>query len=217
MGHFDYLNQLKEEQNPRYWLIDLHGQLVRGISEVFGLVTKQGKGTRGKRKGTKRDLDKEATTAILNRSQDKPVPMDAIEPEKNREKIAKTAEEIRLPDPKSETDKIIEDKLKIKIVEQKLDTPAFFQVQDTEGGMFFLLINENHPFHKSLIKLISPIESADEEELRERLENCENAIKLILAAYARMELEYEGKPRDQAREIRYEWGRVSNHFFKEDE
>lgn len=215
MGKLEYLSQLEEEQNPNYEMIKLHARIHQGIQEVYKEVRKQRTGARGT--GSEEDnVDKAGTKAIEERSKDKPILSDSKEPKEHKEEIGKILEDMDVPT--NELDNIVRNNLRVKFIEKALDIPAFFQVIDTEAGVFLLAINTNHPFYTRLSEIIAPQTDEDttSEALLSRLKDCRDAFKLLLCAFARMEQEYSGEVRAQIAEVRHEWGKVARYFFREE-
>lgn len=215
MTERQYMRQLEDEQNPNFWMIKLHNEIQEGIAMLYRKVREQRKDTRSVG-GRESSVDKAGTKAIIKRSKVKPIPSDNEYPEKHKEEIERVLADENVP--VSEFDNIVKNKLRVRFIEKPLDGPAFFQVRDTEFGVFLLVINTNHPFHKRLSEIISPntFEGLTLGALQDRLEDCRDAFKLLLCAFARMEQEYSGDLRTQVEDIRHDWGRVAKFFFTEE-
>jgi len=67
-----------------------------------------------------------------------------------------------------------------------------------------------------LISVLDPsTESETAEQLRGRITNASDTLRLLLAAWARYEAEEKAGPRqDRLRAVRQEWGRMAKSFLK---
>lgn len=92
------------------------------------------------------------------------------------------------------------------------DSPAFFNVEYIPG-MLQVALNMDHPVYSDLIAVLDgDIDGASREELAERLTLAANAFKLILISWARFEDEQPEKPRERAKRMRQDWGRIASEF-----
>ncbi|MEO3861883.1 ATP-binding protein [Acrocarpospora sp. B8E8] len=93
------------------------------------------------------------------------------------------------------------------------DSPAFFNVEYMPA-MLQVAINVDHPVYSDLIAVLEDdIQSATREDMLDRIERAANAFKLLLFSWARFEDELPEKPRDRARRMRQDWGRIASEFF----
>jgi hypothetical protein len=93
------------------------------------------------------------------------------------------------------------------------DSPAFFLVR-RKRGMLIIVINSYHPFYKSVYQKL--FFDADGNDLSavgdERLAAAQDAFKLVLIAWARME--DEKSDAEDLREARTDWGRILKQFLR---
>ncbi|MGW4802561.1 ATP-binding protein [Kitasatospora sp. NPDC004272] len=92
------------------------------------------------------------------------------------------------------------------------DSPAFFNVEYIPG-MLQVALNMDHPVYNDLIAVLDgDIDGASREELAARLTTAANAFKLLLISWARFEDEQPEKPRERAKRMRQDWGRLASEF-----
>ncbi|MFC8895861.1 ATP-binding protein [Streptomyces cinereoruber] len=92
------------------------------------------------------------------------------------------------------------------------DSPAFFNVEYIPG-MLQVALNMDHPVYSDLIAVLDgDIDGASREELAGRLTSAANAFKLLLISWARFEDEQPEKPRERAKRMRQDWGRLASEF-----
>ncbi|MDO6610519.1 ATP-binding protein [Shewanella sp. 1_MG-2023] len=106
---------------------------------------------------------------------------------------------INIPKPEAnkKATETIENNQKLKFLEAKLDSRAFFDVA-VKAGVTLVTINEDHEFYQFYIKL--------PDEHRELL-------KLLLSSWARCEGESMDRVRRDMKDIRANWGRMLSDFF----
>lgn len=95
------------------------------------------------------------------------------------------------------------------------DSPAFFLIR-RQRGMLLVVINSSHPFYKNIYsKLFSePVEGESELAKEQRLASAQDAFKLALIAWARMEDESPSNG-EHFRETRADWGRILKQFLRD--
>ncbi len=95
----------------------------------------------------------------------------------------------------------IQQNLKYKIEEEKLDTSAFFDVA-SKNGFTLVQINNSHPFYE---KILSTVDSEQQ-----------GMLELAIAAWARMEDECSGETsKNRMRTARQEWGAMLADFLED--
>lgn len=104
--------------------------------------------------------------------------------------------------------------LKYKIVEARVQTPAFFTVEP-EAGVILVKLNTDHPAYDNLVEVLdADTDGLDADALRERLANARDGLRLLLLAWARYEDEATDAEREAAQDARYGWGRVAGRFLQ---
>lgn len=109
--------------------------------------------------------------------------------------------------------------LKYAFAHADLETPAFFSVRQ-KGGSIIITLNTSHPAFSSLVEVLErdPDEEGTDEDLKRRLDNALDGLKLLLMAWARYEDEQpDGPRRNQAQEARLDWGRLARQFLQREE
>lgn len=112
----------------------------------------------------------------------------------------------------------VSDGLKYIFAEADLETPAFFSVKP-RGGAIVITLNTNHPAYSHLLEVLDQqTDSNDIQLLQNRLNQAANGLKILLSAWAR----YEDEQRDQrtrtlAQNARFDWGRIANGFFVQED
>jgi hypothetical protein len=107
---------------------------------------------------------------------------------------------------------------KYAFADAELETSGFFGVS-TKGGSIIITLNTDHPAYHSLVEVLEGDASNDSEaQLRNRLNKASEGLKLLLMAWARYEDEQpDGNPRQRARTVREDWGRVARGFLEGDD
>jgi hypothetical protein len=79
-------------------------------------------------------------------------------------------------------------------------------------------LNTSHSAYKNLVEVLEEdLEGATTEDLRERLQNARDGLKLLLTAWVRYEDEQpDGRRRELAQEARTDWGRVARTFLSQE-
>ena len=225
------ITQLKEElrelDDPRGPLIEIAEIIKRNLSQIRNLVEKQQKSEEKKsrrRRHSPNSPEVQGTRKVQER-QNKGYQgaSDAGESAAEEERIRAIKEELidqgTFPGTAEElAAHTVSDGIKFVFSESDLETSAFFSVRP-RGGALIITLNTAHPAHKHLIDLLdtSEPENLSSEELAARLTNAWKGLKLLLEAWARYEDEQpEGPRRNQAQDVRNDWGRVARHFLDHD-
>jgi hypothetical protein len=131
---------------------------------------------------------------------------------------ALTSNGITLVDAKEYATAAIDHSLKYIFVESPHDTPAFFSVQP-KGGTLIITLNTNHAAFDRLVDVLERDidNNVGVDEIRERLTNALDGLKLLLMAWARYEDEQQSpQAREKAQEARVDWGRMARRFLQPD-
>lgn len=89
---------------------------------------------------------------------------------------------------------------------------SFFLIR-RQRGMLLVIINSAHPFYSEVYEklFLEPVEEESDQAKIERLLGAQDAFKLSLLAWARMEDEAPTRAQ-QFRDTRADWGRILRHF-----
>lgn len=112
----------------------------------------------------------------------------------------------------------VSDGLKYTFAEADLETPAFFSVKP-RGGAIVITLNTNHPAYSHLLEVLDQqMDSNDIQLLQNRLNQAANGLKILLSAWARYEDEQrDPRTRTLAQNARFDWGRIANGFFVQED
>lgn len=218
--------ELEEEEDPRAPLLELANRISKNLSTLRSAIKAQTQGTeRSQRQRHTTPTAEAKATEVTKRRQDEghqgQTDKDELKPpEKRKKEIEETLEKEGIPKSVAESlaAKTVDDGLKYIFAEASLETPAFFTVK-LKGGSIEILLNTNHPAYDNLIEVLEQdVEGVDVEELRSRLKNSLEGLKLLLMSWARYEDEQpEGKRRTQVQDTRVDWGRVAREFLSGDD
>jgi hypothetical protein len=221
----DVVNRLKEDGDPRGWLLDLAETIKKNLNQLRESIKAQGAGSRSTRKSRHEEAD-DVTEAVnkswKDRSKDRPIEgeqaentdadLESIEADLTENKnytVEEAAEIISL---------IREADLKVIFLEADFpDRLNLFNVE-TKGSLTEVTFNRRHPAFDDIFGTINAvdedIESLSQQEILERLMRAINAVKIIFAAWARYERE-SGIERARALErVRTEWGQIASTFLE---
>ena len=126
-----------------------------------------------------------------------------------------------LVDDKNYSEKTAEDIVKavwdrdltLIFLEANLDGYAFFKVEEKPGNINQVIFNRNHPFYEKLYEVMDCNQDFNESiSIEERLANSLDALRLMFAAWARLERESNAKERGELNDIRQDWGKMVRYF-----
>lgn len=99
----------------------------------------------------------------------------------------------------------------------EIDSEAFFSVEP-EAGNYIIIWNKSHPLYSRLSDLFEEIDgdkASSIEELRRIAIDMYDAIKIIVASWARMEDEASGERKGEMKKIRRVWGEICSDLIGE--
>ncbi|RGD60308.1 DNA mismatch repair protein [Kitasatospora xanthocidica] len=217
----EFREALREEGNPRLPLIEivyhirekLLGKLRSDLEDQT-----QGTGTSRKRHEV---VEVQAETAVQRRrAETRPSLTDQLAeestPEVSKQLQYESLVETHHYSP-ADAQRIIEETMSqgkhVRLLTSRNpDSPAFFNVEYIPG-MLQVALNMDHPVYNDLIAVLDrDIDGASREELAERLAAAAGAFKLLLISWARFEDEQPEKPRERAKRMRQDWGRLASEF-----
>lgn len=217
----EFREALREEGNPRLPLIEivyhirekLLGKLRSDLEDQT-----QGTGTSRKRHEV---VEVQAETAVKRRrAESRPSLTDQLAEESTEEESKQLQYESLVETHRytpADAQRIIEETMSqgkhVRLLTSRNpDSPAFFSVEYIPG-MLQVALNMDHPVYNDLIAVLDgDIEGASREELAERLTAAAGAFKLLLISWARFEDEQPEKPRERAKKMRQDWGRLASEF-----
>jgi Histidine kinase-, DNA gyrase B-, and HSP90-like ATPase len=218
----ELIDDWTESDDPRGPLLEIALTIQKHIKILRNLIKEHARGTRTKKRHENTLVEETATQATEERKKaghtgasdtHEGLPIgqriDALISD-----LTKDGKE--LEEAKQAVAKIIDKGLKYEIVEADLETAAFFSVKQI-AGVLKVSLNTTHPLYDKLVEVLEEdVEGVEASDLRDRLENARDGLKLLLTAWARYEDEQpDGDRRYRAQEARTDWGRVARTFFKD--
>jgi hypothetical protein len=218
--------ELQEENDPKALLIEIAYRIKNNLSAIRTAIRTQAKSLERAEKerhtnpeNTAEQVATEATeerkkeSGILGTS-DKQEANETLEERKGE--IEEALEKEGVTNAKEVVERLFSSNLRYQFIESDFESYAFFTVKST-GGKILITLNTTHPaYHKLVEVLDKDVREASEEELRDRLINASDGLKLLLMAWARYEDEQEGARKSTAQNLRMDWGRVAIDFLKGD-
>lgn len=200
--------------------------MAEQMGQAFALVKKQREGTReGTEKRYGDEVEDRATKAIAERSKQKPTPEEEEEqrnptpPDAQREASVESFTEKGLPfDEASALADIILDRDRRLIFVDSVPGDRgdeIFDIENLKGARVEVVLNGDHPAYRQIYETLRGDNDLTEEQLRERMGKASDAMKMLFAAWARMEMEAAmGPERRNIRRIREDWGRMAWDFLE---
>ena len=219
----EFRNRIQSDGDPRALLLPIVNHIRQQIPEVQKRLKKQTAGRRTKQdrhdKPTVEDL---ATTKFRERAkQGHSTDADSAEfTDQDRKSF-----EQDLRDDKHYPGNVaaaianatLIRKRKVVFLTKAMEGYAFFNVEHKQGGLTAIVFNTSHPFYEQLIESLEPnIGDESDADLIDRIHKAADTIELILAAWARYEME-EVLQQDRLFEMRQEWGKMARFFLTQHE
>lgn len=224
----DVVLRLKDDGDPRGWLLGLADSIRRNLEELRGTIKGQGAGSRSTRR-TRHESSDDATNtankAWKDRSKDRPIEGD------DRPNTQEELEEIKndLTENKEYSENDAEEivslikEADLRIIFLEAEFPNRTQLFNVEikGNVTEVTFNRQHPAFDDIFGTINTVDedvrTLTREELLERLMRAVNATKIVFAAWARYERE-AGIDRTRAlQRVRDDWGQIASQFLEPDD
>ena len=219
----DVVNRLKEDRDPRGWLLELADSIKRNLEQLRKRIKAQGAGNRSSKRTRHGDAD-DVTTAVnkrwKERSRQRPIegedrPTTAIDIEEIQSDL--TMNKNYSDADAKELVSLIHD-AELKVVFLEADFTNRFELFNVEikGNVTEITFNRQHPAFDDVFGTLATVEEdvsgLSKEEIAERLSRAINAVKITFAAWARYERE-AGIDRAKAlQKVRYDWGQLAANF-----
>ena len=184
----DFLDRLKEENDPRFLLIPIAEHIRTQIKLIEKKLQDQ---TKGRRSKTSRY--EEPGVADRASKKFKQRAAEGHETEFDRKSFGES-ERDSLADnlhrdksyPEDVARQIADAALKrgrrVEIVTQAMDSFAFFRVEHQQGGITLVVLNTNHPFYEKLIATLHPnVGEESDLELLERIGAASDTLELLFS------------------------------------
>jgi hypothetical protein len=218
--------QFQADDDPRAPLIEIAQQIQKTRNVLRRLLRAQTANEDRRARRQRHDPnspESRATEVTRHRQEDgfcgQSDPGEALPPEEREQQIEVELENqgVSASAAKELAARTISDGLKYLFAEADLETSAFFSVRQ-KGGSIIITLNTSHPAYSSLVEVLEKDPARDsDEDLRKRLNNAADGLKLLLMAWARHEDEQpDGPRREQAQEARADWGKLARQFLRTD-
>ena len=222
----DVRRRMEEEGDPRVYLLELRRQITNAIGLMRPRV-KEAKRPRRRHDQDDEDerADAKASAVIKKRSEEGHAGEsdlsegDGLKEEDLQAHVDSLTSRHHLDktDALQRIDETIREKYRVRWIQSRQSTAAFFDVEPLPGTIQVAL-NSGHPVHDGLWELMhAGIEDLEEEDLRDRLREVKAAFRILIYAWARYEEEQSGSARRHARDSRVEWGKCAEDFFDDDD
>lgn len=224
----DVVNRLKDEGDPRGYLLTLADSIKRNLQQLRDIIKSQGSGTRSTRR-TRHDEPDDLTSTVdqrwKDRSRERPIEGED-EPhteEDFREIKDDLTENKKYPEPDAEALVSLIRDADLRVVFLEADFPDAYQLFNVEmrGNVTEITFNRKHPAFDDIFGTVNTVDEdvndLNREEVLERLMRAINAAKIVFAAWARYERE-AGVDRARAlQKVRFEWGQIAAKFLDPDD
>ena len=215
----EFLARLEEDGDPRFHLVEIWEWMDNQIKSMRRERKKIRKGTRPRHPQTQRDIEDVATDVVKEQVAhgDKGVsdeaPKISIGEKRRRLEDSMRDHRVDLDIAADRAAEIADKGRRVLIQPGKLGpTTAFFDVESV-GDVIQVWLNEAHPVYEHLIDVLR----ADEveftaEDLLSRLQKADFTLRMLLVAWARYEDKLPSGNRQEALEMRIDWGREARRF-----
>ncbi|WP_422384235.1 ATP-binding protein [Roseibium album] len=219
----DVIRRLKEDGDPRGWLLRLAEDIKKNLKQLREVLKSQGKDRRSTKKD-RHDKPDDLTEAVnkswKDRSEEKPIDGEeqSVTPEQEKEIASDLVENKNYSDQEAEDIVKLIKESDLKMVFLEADFPDPYQLFNVEakGSVTEVTFNCKHPAFDDIFGTINAVDEdiADlsQEELIERLTRAVNASKIVFAAWARYEREASVDRAKALQKVRLEWGQIASAF-----
>lgn len=215
--------QLIEEQDPKGPLLEVAQKIVKTLRSIRKVLKEQTRDSRSLNTKRYDDAEMRATIKTETRKKEGYTGLSDQEeslPQETRQEIIENtlkADGVSENQAKTLAARTIGNNLKYTFAEAGMDTPAFFSVK-SKAGAIIVTLNTDHPAYEKLVEVLEEdTEGESVQELKQRLGNSLEGLKLLLMAWARYEDEQPNETKQQiAKDIRADWGRVARKFLEDD-
>ena len=217
----DVVERLKEEGDPRGFLLPLQDSIQRTLGEIRKTIIAQGR----KRRSTHRDRHKpDEPTDRTNerwkkRSEARPIPgEDRPRTDDDYEEIRKDLIDKEYTEPDAIALLALIRDADLHVVFLEADFPNSIQLFNVEmkGNLTEITFNRKHPAFPDIFDTVNTVDedvsSLQREEVVNRLTRAVNASKILFAAWARYEREAGVDNARRLERIRYAWGQIAANF-----
>jgi hypothetical protein len=218
----DVINRLKEEGDPKGWLLSMSDEIKRNLKQLREVLRNQSKGSRP---GTRTRHPGDDITIDVNekwKGRSKDSPIDGEENPPSEEDLQEIEEDLtENKDYTEETAKEIAQAiqlsdLKVIFLQASFSNPFELFNVEIKGNVTEVIFNQLHPAFDSIFAAINSLEedidSLSSSDLLDRLTKAENSTKIIFAAWARYEREAGIDRANALSKVRFDWGQIAAQF-----
>ena len=224
----DVVNRLKDDGDPRGWLLNLSDSLKRNLRQLRDLIKAQGSGRRSSRRTRHDDADDATKTANKGwerRSEEQPLEED--KQSLTESDFSTIRDDLTKNKNYSESDaeklvSLIKD-ADLKIVFVEADFPDSFNLFNVEmkGNITEIVFNRKHPAFDDIFgTIVTDDDDVDDLSAGEAIEcllRAVNATKIVFAAWARYEREAGVDMARGLERVRVDWGQMAAKFLQPDD
>lgn len=220
-----FQERLREDGDPRGHLIGITNYIREQLTEVRKRLEAQTKGTRGGKSSRHQQTttDDRATRAFNDRAENRHIESDSETlDDAAKEALVRDLEKKRYePEIAREIAETAQDrKRKVLFLVEDWESYAFFKVESKPGGITEIVFNSSHPAYKRVVEVLSPefLQEQGEGALLRRLDDASQTLRMLFAAWARLEIEEMSNNRkDALKSMRQDWGQMAKVFLQVDE
>jgi len=225
---YDVVNRLKEDSDPRGWLLSLGDSIKRNLNQLRLRIKGQGAGRRSTRR-TRHDTPDDVTKAVnegwKERSKERPIEGEENAP--TEDDLNDIFDDLTENKKYSEFDatelvSLIKD-ADLRVIFLEADFPDAFQLFNVEmkGNLTEVTFNRKHPAFDDIFNTVSTVDKdvndLSEGEVIERLTRAVNAAKIVFGAWARYEREAGVDHVKRLQRVRFDWGQIAAKFLQSDD
>lgn len=211
--------EMQQDGDPRGPLLEIKKQIESNLKAMRGLLRAQSKGKDRDRRHNGSSAEARGTEITRERQRQGHAggsdAGESLPDDQRKNEIEKTLAEAGVT--KEQATELaastVDIGLKYVFATADIESPAFFTVKP-KGGSLIILLNSQHPAYDHLIETLDqehPGGTVD--DLTRRLIKARDGLKLLLEAWARYEDEQpDGKRKEQAQDVRQDWGRMAKLF-----
>lgn len=225
---FDVVTRLKEDGDPRGWLLTLADSIKRNLDQLRKIIKAQGAGRRSSKRNRHDEAD-DVTTAVNRgwKERSKERPIEGEDQPTTEEDLKDIRADLTTNKHYSEKDadelvSLIQD-ADLRVVFLEADFTNAFELFNVEmkGKVTEITFNRQHPSFDDIFGTVATVDNdvtgLSKEEIHERLMRAINATKITFAAWARYEREAGVSRASALQKVRFDWGQIAAKFLQPDD
>ena len=223
-GFIDVTTRLKEEGDPRGWLLPLSNMIDKDLKRLRAEIKAQASNSNASRGERHRTGTDHVATAANNkwkeREKEQPTGEENVKPsESDLQELREQFEEDNNLSSEQADNLIRLIRLQNrKVVFVEAQFPDFYNLFNVQKkhGITEIVFNQKHPAFESIFGTINTvdedIDALSRDDLIEKLARAVKNIMLVFAAWARLEMEANIDRARTLEGIRFDWGKMASHF-----